>query len=304
MSIATVTTAEVRTFATARYPDVHDVVRLPGGEWSRAFAFATGDRELVVRFGHHLEDYAKDRFAARWSSERLPVPHVLEIGQAFDGAYAISVRVSGEPIDGLEPDRFHAALPSLMDTLREVRRLELPGSGYGIWRADDGSAPHATWRGYLLAVAHRSDARLAGWREALDALPDAAAAFDAGHAALHELSRAVPEERGVVHEDLLAGNVLIADDRVTAVLDWGNSLAGDPLYDLAWLLYWVRWHTGWDERVIRSAAGDLLDGADVEERLRCYQLHIALAAQQYSAFVGRPAEVTWNADQIRDLLSG
>jgi aminoglycoside phosphotransferase (APT) family kinase protein len=92
--------------------------------------------------------------------------------------------------------------------------------------------------------------------------------------------------------------------RVTAVLDWGNSLAGDPLYDLAWLLYWVRWHTGWDERVIRSAAGDLLDGADVEERLRCYQLHIALAAQQYSAFVGRPAEVTWNADQIRDLLSG
>jgi thiamine kinase-like enzyme len=39
----------------------------------------------------------------------------------------------------------------------------------------------------------------------------------------------------LVHSDLLHYNVLVAADRVTAVLDWGSSLYGDFLFDLAWL---------------------------------------------------------------------
>jgi hypothetical protein len=40
------------------------------GEWSRCFAFTRDGRELVVRFGRHVDDFAKDRMAAAWSGQR------------------------------------------------------------------------------------------------------------------------------------------------------------------------------------------------------------------------------------------
>lgn len=38
------------------------------GEWSRCFGFTLDGQELVVRFGRHVGDFAKDRLAAAISS--------------------------------------------------------------------------------------------------------------------------------------------------------------------------------------------------------------------------------------------
>jgi macrolide phosphotransferase len=40
----------------------------------------------------------------------------------------------------------------------------------------------------------------------------------------------------VVHADLAAGNVLVEDDEVVAVLEWGEARVADPADDLAWLV--------------------------------------------------------------------
>lgn len=39
----------------------------------------------------------------------------------------------------------------------------------------------------------------------------------------------------VVHGDLAAASVLVHDDRITAVCDWGEARVGDPADDFAWL---------------------------------------------------------------------
>jgi hygromycin-B 4-O-kinase len=41
-----------------------------------------------------------------------------------------------------------------------------------------------------------------------------------------------------VHGDMVNHNVLVQDPRITAVIDWGNALYGDWLYDAAWLIFW------------------------------------------------------------------
>ena len=36
-------------------------------------------------------------------------------------------------------------------------------------------------------------------------------------------------------------NVLINGATIIAIIDWGNAMYGDHLYDAAWLIYWWPW---------------------------------------------------------------
>ena len=287
--------ATVRSFLERRFPAVDDLSRFQRGEWSSAFGFRAARRELVVRFGRYGDDYAKDRRAAGWAGPDLPIPRVLELGEAFEGFYAVSERVRGLDLDALDAAGYARILPALFRALDALRRVELPGSGFGIWRPDDASAPYRTWQEFLLSVAHRDDARIHGWRAVLASVPGAQASFDAAYARLEELVAVCPDRRGLVHGDLLAGNVLVDGERLTGVLDWANSLAGDPLYDVAWLTFWAPWHPGLDPTRVRALARELFGGPGFEERLQCYEVHIGLDAQQYNAFTRRWSELARSA---------
>ena len=295
--------ADVDRFLRDHYAAVTHITLLKGGAWSTAFGFNSGGEPLVVRFGQHGEDYAKDRMAANWSLPLLPTPPVFEVGEAFDGAFAVSQRLHGDKLDGLPAQRLTIAVDALMQSLVVLRTVELPGRGYGIWLAPDGTAPHRSWRDFLVAVPHRDDVRLRGWRERLAAVPDAQRVFDRGQLLLEQLAHHCADERGVIHSDLLYGNVLVSqDNRISAIFDWGNSLAGDSLYDVAWLMFWAPWHPGIDVDRVRRSAWTHFGGAEFDERLTCYQLHIALAGMQYQAFAGLSDDLDATARRTTLLL--
>lgn len=288
-----------------RYGPVTDIALLKGGMWSTAFRFDSAGRQLVIRLGHHIEDYQKDRMASRWSRPGLPIPDVLEIGTAFDGVFAVSQRMHGDKIDELAPDRIGVAIDHAIDRLVELQEVAVPGTGFGMWAAPTGDAPHASWSGFLTSVPDEDSARVDGWRPAMAARPAELDVFDRAQSKLEELVVHCPDRRQVVHGDLLAGNVLVApDNRISAIFDWGNSLAGDPLYDLAWLMFWSPWHLGIDpERVRRAATRFDHDGTEnVDDRLRCYQLHVALQGMQYQAFAGLDADLQATARHTERTL--
>lgn len=114
MAESRLTTEEVAAFLTTRHDGepVCDVVALSGGFWSSAFAYRTADdRELVARFGKLLDGFEADRKAMAYAGPELPVPDVLEVGAAFDGSYAISVRAHGRFLEDVGPDEVHVAGP-------------------------------------------------------------------------------------------------------------------------------------------------------------------------------------------------
>jgi hygromycin-B 4-O-kinase len=192
------TVFEVKRFLRDRFATVGDVTLVRGGAWSTAFAFTSGDRPLVVRFGRHVEDYEKDRIAGASSRSRLPTAAVYEIGEAFDGAYAVSQRLPGDKLDELPPERLNIALDSLVETLTAVAELELPGRGFGVWHAPGADAAHPRWRDFLTAVPSRDDERLRGWRDRLAAAAPAQRVFDAAQQILEELVASCPDRRGVI----------------------------------------------------------------------------------------------------------
>lgn len=276
-----ITAGPVTEFLAAHgFADAGAVARIGYGEWSKAFTFTSGAAEYVVRFSEFDEDFRKDQFAERFAMPHLPIPSVLSIGEAFGGYYAISRRAHGEYLDALDAEQLQRVLPSLFDAMRSA---EVSGTrGFGLWDAS-GVAPHDTWRDALLAVAlDTPGTRISGWRHNLEQSPTGAEPFDTAYGTLRDLSTGIPNERHLIHADLLNYNVLVESDRVSAVLDWGNAMFGDWVFDLAWFAFWQPWYPAW--AAIDFTEG--FDGPDFAVRLRCCMLAIGLDNQAYCAYKG------------------
>ena len=279
--------------ATHVGPGVGPVIPLAHGEWSRAYAFSHDAREYIVRFSALDEDFRKDLFAARFAAPALPIPTIVEIGETDEGSYAISERVHGGFLDELDETGMRAMLPSLFAAFDAMRDADLAETtGFGIWGAD-GNAPHPSWRAALLDVANdRPGDRIHGWRERLAASADASTAFAQAYCRLTELLDACPDERHLIHSDLLNFNVLVADGRLSGVIDWGCAMWGDWLYDLAWFTFWAPWYPAWagidvSAEGLRHHAAIGLDVPHFSERLACCQLHVGLSGMAYQAFTER-----------------
>jgi hygromycin-B 4-O-kinase len=283
--------AEARAFLASRFGnDGADVALIGEGAWSRAYGFRRGDEDLVIRFGALDEDFRKDHFAARFASSALPIPSVFEIGEAEGGHYAISRRAHGSYLDDLDGEPMRALLPALFAMLDAARLADLSAtSGYGIWGAD-GNAPHPTWHAALLDIANDHPAnRTHGWKEKFAASSIGTAPFETALARLKQLTPFLPNERHLIHSDLLNFNVLVEGQCITAVIDWGNALYGDFLYDLAWFCFWQPWFPAWHgidfrREAQRHYAAIGLDVPHVAERLAACQIHIGLDSQAYCAF--------------------
>ena len=294
---------QIGPFLAERFGPVADLAVLQGGAWSSAYSFLAGERELVVRVGRHREDFDKELTAATWREPGLPVPDVLEVGEAFDCHYVVSELHHGIKLADLHPSRVPEAIEALFDVLASMRRVVLPGHGFGIWHAPDGNAPSSTWSDYLCGVADRDESRLVNWRRKLSSHPPASTAFRLGCSTLQANDTDLSSVRGLVHADLLLNLLVGPDNRITAVFDWGNSLAGDPLYDIAWIVYCIPWFPAIDRRHVLGLTRQHFPDDDVDTLLRLYELHIAVASLQYMAFADDGAGLERTADRIAELLA-
>jgi hygromycin-B 4-O-kinase len=276
--------------------DVGPVELVGEGAWSRCFGFRIDDRDLVIRFGNHRDDFEKDERAASFATPALPVPEVFEVGAALGGYFAVSSRAYGVPLETISAADWETTLPALFAALDAIRSIDVsPSTEFGGWDGR-GRARLATWRDFLLSVEADTDRRTYGWRQRLAESPVGDSAFAIGMARLFELADACPSERSVVHADLINRNVLVESGRINAVFDWGCSFYGDFLYDVAWIEFWAPWHaafaaSGFRDAARRHYASIGLDVVDFDDRLRCCLIHIGLDHQAYAAFTGRLADL-------------
>jgi aminoglycoside phosphotransferase (APT) family kinase protein len=117
----------------------------------------------------------------------------------------------------------------------------------------------------------------------------------------------LPDDRHIIHGDLVNHNVLVQGSRITAVIDWGNALYGDWLYDAASLIFWWPWFPQWQNIDITAE----LEGhweqhggqpPRLHHRLRACLVHIGLDAMAYNAYRGRWDDLARTASQISELV--
>lgn len=280
---------------------------LGSGHWSKAFTFIENGNAYVLRIGVHVDDFLTDQAAAVFGYEQLPIPKVTAIGPRAAGWYAVSERCYGTFLDDLTAAEWERVAPNLLSALDALRAVTFQN---GIHWADHSPVDTTTWRSWLLeSLVDNPDARGGGWTETLQAHPEIYSVFTEGLDVLKRLVPSIPELRCLLHRDWLHGNVLAnpTTGELTGIVDWGCSLAGDFIYDIAWFTFWAPWHPGLDainirRRVIAHYADLDFRVPDFDERLQCYELHIALEHLAYSAAIGRTETLPELAAAMRRLL--
>lgn len=312
METRKVSKRQAQDFLAGKYGSVQGLESLAGGFWASAYSFSLDGRELVIRFGPNGSWFEADRAAMAFDSPDLPVPDVIEIGDAFDGAFAVSVRHYGINLEDVRPEQSDTAGPMLAALLGALFRVaKNPDLPVG-WHP--GSPPvKLTWRGWLRACLTDDAEEDGGWRAILAGLGEADLILQAAEARIRDLVEVCPERRDLVHGDLLNANVLVADDasHPTALFSWKCSVRGDFLFDAAWCTFWSPWHPGiaasnlWSrvqhEPSIRDAAGAWVDAA---LRHHCYELHIGVTHLRWNVLIGDLETVKAVAVHLSDVLDG
>ena len=285
---------DAQEFARDRYGERASVPEpLGAGGWSKAYSLELDGRAVVLRFGQYGDDFAKDAAIGSMSLPDLPVPRVLEYGPTGDGFFAVSERCYGTALDALTGPEMEATLPSLKATLEAIASVEVLSPPCANSSRDD----EVSWPEGLLHLDSERP-RLGGWRAKLAASPVGTGSFGAGMAAMREMVATIPDARQLIHNDLLAGNVLVKHAAITGLFDWGNAMIGDALYETAILRFWWPWFPQWSGIDIATE----LAVPESEDRLLAYELHIGLDHLQYNAWVGKTEELIRTDAQVRALL--
>lgn len=285
------TTETIEKFLTDHYQGAaQKLSALNSGAWSAAYTFLREGKWYVIRFSTVVENFHQDRVAGRFASETMPIPAILEIGKVEDYYFAVSERVNGTHIDNLDAEGWQGIKPTLFGLFDDLRRADVSqSSGYGRWN-EQGEGQSSSWKQFLLSVSDDKPGRLIhGWRANLEKSDYGTADFEEILAHYLELLKFCPERRHLIHSDLLNFNLLINDDRISGVVDWGSAMYGDFLYDIAWYDFYQPWYSAMsgidfagDAYKYFTAKG--LELPNYTERILCYKLHIALDSIAYNSF--------------------
>ena len=300
---------QAKEFLSTHFSDeVTNAEPVGRGLWSQAFFFRHADNDYVIRFGNEDESYEKDRIASKYSSEKLSIPTITEVGIALEHHFAISKRSAGIMIDELGQKEMEKIIPSIMDMLDALRQADISTTiGYGHWNKNE-RGQYSSWRDFLLAVGtDHPTSKIHGWRASLKASPQGIEFFDQMADRLKILAEKSYEGRHLVHTDLLHFNVLSAGGKISAVIDWGNSMYGDFLYDLANFTFWAPLHPAIEKINWITTAKQYFGEKGVEipnfdGRLRACEIHIGLAGMAWNAHTKNWKELEATTKRIRDLV--
>jgi len=288
---------------------VVDIRPLGAGGWSQAFTFINDQHTYVIRWSHVLDNFERDARAYRFTSDDLPIPEITTVGRAHSAYYAISPFIEGDFLEKLSVCELDATLPALLRMFRAVRAVDLSSAtGFGFWNGC-GVASHPSWKAFLLDDKNASEGSLInGWRAKLEASAMGTRVYDQLWHSLASLVEYCPEERGLVHSDLLNRNVLAREGRITAVLDWGSSFYGDSLYDIAWFTFYEPWFPQFGainlaQRLLADFIADSHTNTDdLDARLLCYLLDIGIGSIAYNAYIENWVNAMEAADYTLTLL--
>jgi aminoglycoside phosphotransferase (APT) family kinase protein len=207
------------------------VLRVDAFDTNAVYEVDADEQWFIVKASRMHDALRAEAWAcARGADAGCAAPAILARGRlnTDDGMSAfIMRRVAGGPIVA-----GHPAFREVGARLRRLHDVRLPGFGWlaeASW--DEGgnfSLLHRSWLDFLQGIC--SDLRSLADRYAIAAplAAEAVAAIDA-----HAEALAAVEVGALCHGDLKAAHILVDAGRLVGVIDWGDAVVADPLWDIA-----------------------------------------------------------------------
>ncbi len=216
--------------------------------------------------------------AERWGLERaaeadVPAPRVVAAEPLpGDRGFLITAWLVGQPATASDT----AALVEAGRALRRFHVITGPGYGRVVGDHEAVRGRHDSWADFI-------DTILAGADDLVrhEVITGAVAELFAAAVADHRDAIAYESDGVLLHCDLKPTHLFVADGRLAAIIDWGDTSYGDPRWDLARLS-----HSG------DAVFGPVLEGyglrldAELERSLACYRAILRFDALHYELMAG------------------
>ena len=288
---------------------IKTLIPLEGGEWSAAYKFCLDGHNLVIRLSHVFENFVRDKISAQWSLPNLPIPQIIKIGRYQDQYYAISPFFNGEAFEVLSASDLEQTVPDFLSMMTALQSVSLSSvEGFGTLTTE-GKGAFRSWAETLLDVANdRPDSLTHGWKEALAKTPEAQRQYERFYNQLTKLVQYCPEQKNLIHSDLLYKNLLVHNHKISAVIDWGCAMIGDPVYDIASFAFFEPWFPVFTQvNLIQKMQQSYLDQSpenhrNFSQRMIVCQIHLALGNIAYCTLSKGKHDFYEHINRLEEIL--
>lgn len=201
--------------------------RLPGSILNTVYAVRCAGRELIAKSGAGKDIRREAAVLAMLREAEVAVPHavLLPANTTFPNDLLLL-----DVLPGRAAESNDEVLTDAGRTLRRVHDMRLPGFGLIDAGRQQLTGAFDSWAGFLQTA-------LADARKAIPVSVMPTAMHDEAAAQLsdrHVRGHVTGIDQGVLlHGDLMPRHVWNDDGHLAGLIDWGDALAGDPLFDLA-----------------------------------------------------------------------
>jgi len=224
--------------------NVTGITLLTGGNVSTVFSFTFFDKEYVIKFSDVAGSFETEKFISTLlSSQGIPFPLCVELGNANSLNYLISEKIRGHSLNNCSYEQQHRMLPEVIQILTRMNHVKLGTTkGYGMINSS-GNGTYHSWKDHIIATYAEEQANSfwEGWHSLFQTSCLEKDVFDECYNRLLAYSTFNEPNRYFIHGDFHQWNILSNGQRITGVID-SNGKYGDFLIDLASLDWHLKTH--------------------------------------------------------------
>ena len=271
------------------------------GMESQVYSYTLNSKDYIVRINPNLEGFRKDEYAYKYfNNDIIPIPKVVEYGKFNDTHYyCISEKATGITFEDSNEEVVDKLLPDITKIMVAINDIDISNtSGYGIFDSQTGNAPFNSWKDYLLDIlnSYKYD-----WNKIKNMDYVDSNLIDEMIKKFNNLISYCDNVRKLRHGDFGSNNMLVDNDKFTAVIDWDCSGYGDPLYEVSSACFLSTWLMFMDKsyKYYEKIFGN---EKNYREKVLCYALHIGLEELYENAIDEDLESLEWIQNRCKELL--
>jgi len=277
--------ADLVAFLNAEHGTTYRLTdRLLHGKRNVAGLYNAGGTRFIVKWSAGDQDLDRladavrlvDRLRSRW----YPVPRYIARGLHAGGLYVVQTALPGAPVM-----RLNASLVSQLIALNEIQRDLAVSPSAAPWPARIADDVTNGGNGYCLLEPMRQHS------------PTTARLLELVQTLAADYRNVTTPTTDVVHCDFQQSNMLGLSGKISGVVDWEGTRAGDCAFDLVTLLFYA-----YDQETVRDALWDRVTELTDPAAVVLYLAHLIHRQVDWSIRHDKPAAIEYWLERAHLVL--
>lgn len=198
------------------------------------------------------------------SNVDIAVPKLID-SFSFEGkSIVILEKISAPLLESVETSQMSKYIPSMVENLRKLHKVNSDKTGFL-----NSNQKYVLWQDFLLSFFNGNNSNL-DWTEIVERQGlDKQLILDSIDKIIKVISKTkfIDSNYSLLHSDFNQRNLFVNPETndLAAIIDWGEAMYGDPIYDFARIRMYI-WHFNLGDKVIEEYYS-LLNYTDEQKKL-------------------------------------